>query len=434
MTRASASPAPGAISPAPPRLLRPRGSNQVGMRQFNERVVLQAIRLHGSLPKADLARLTGLTAQTIGLITTRLEEDGLLIRQDRVRGRIGQPSVPLALNPDGAFSVGIKIGRRSTDSLLVDFTGQVRQRLSLAYAFPDADTLIPVIGQHLRALRDQLGPLAPRLVGVGVAAPFQLGGWHRMLGLSENQSDAWNRIDLSAEVQAMADLPVSFAKDTSAACVAELVAGRGRDLKSFLYLFVDTFVGGGLVIHSHLHAGIHGNAGAVASLPLQVAQAPNAPPQLISQASLWELEQRLQVHGLDPTAAYDERALQPPFEQETSLWLTNAANALAHCVVSATALLDIDAVVMDGSFCRPLLQRLIERTREALSHYNWEGLWPAQVIAGSIGSDARALGGALLPLHANFAPDRDLFLKVAAEPGRLRPVEPGAGPSMHQTK
>ena len=103
-------------------------------------------------------------------------------------------------------------------------------------------------------------------------------------------------------------------------------------------------------------------------------------------------------------------------------------------MVRATALLDIDAVVMDGSFCRPLLQRLIERTREALSHYNWEGLWPAQVIAGSIGSDARALGGALLPLHANFAPDRDLFLKVAAEPGRLRPVEPGAGPSMHQTK
>ena len=86
----------------PPPLLRPRGSNHVGMRQFNERVVLQAIRQNGSLPKADLARLTGLTAQTVGLITTRLEDDGLVMRQERVRGRIGQPSVPLALNPDGA--------------------------------------------------------------------------------------------------------------------------------------------------------------------------------------------------------------------------------------------------------------------------------------------------------------------------------------------
>ena len=395
-----------------PKLLRPRGSNQVGMRAFNERVVLQAIRLNGSLPKADLARLTGLTAQTIGLITTRLEEDDLLVRHDRVRGRIGQPSVPLALNPDGAFSVGIKIGRRSTDWLLVDFTGQVRQRLSLAYAFPDADTLIPVIGQHLRTLREQLGELAPRLVGVGVAVPFQMGGWHRMLGLSDNESDAWNRIDLSAEVQAMTELPVSFAKDTSAACVAELVAGRGRDLKSFLYLFVDTFVGGGLVINSQPHVGIHSNAGAVASLPLQTARGPGMPPQLVSEASLWELEQCFKARGLDPTAAYDDRAMEPPFNADTSDWIAKAAIALAHGVVSATALLDIDAVVMDGSFCRPLLQRLIESTNEALGRYNWEGLWPAQVIAGSIGSDARALGGALLPLHANFAPDRELFLKV----------------------
>lgn len=395
-----------------PARLRPRGSNHVGMRQFNERVVLQAIRLNGSLPKADLARLTGLTAQTIGLITARLDDDGLLVRHEPVRGRIGQPSVPLGLNPDGAFSIGIKVGRRSTDWLLVDFTGQVRRRHTIEYESPDAKTLLPALGHHLKVLRDGLGALAPRLVGVGVAAPFLLGGWHRMLGLSDAQADAWNRIDLGAEVQAMTDLPVSFAKDTSAACVAELVAGRGRDLKSFLYLFVDTFVGGGLVINSHPHGGVHGNAGAIASLPLHVAQPGALPEQLIARASLWELEQHFSARGLDPAAAYDERALQPAYEADTTAWVTRAANALAHCIVSGTAFLDIGAVVIDGSVPRPLLQRLIEQTTAALEAYNWEGLWRPQVHTGSIGSDARALGGALLPLHANFAPDRDLFLKV----------------------
>ncbi len=395
-------------------LLRPRGSNHVGMRQFNERVVLQAIRHNGSLPKADLARLTGLTAQTIGLISARLEEDDLLIRHERVRGRIGQPSIPMALNPDGAFAIGIKIGRRSADWLLVDFTGRVRKRKTMSYPFPDADTLLPALEQNMRALKQELGALAPRLVGVGVAAPFQLGGWHKALGLSEAQSRTWNELDLSIAVQGMTDLPVSFAKDTSAACVAELVAGRGRDLKSFLYLFVDTFVGGGLVIHSHLHAGVHGNAGAVASLPLHLATSEHATPeQLFSHASLWDLEHRFKQVGLDPMAAYDERAVLQPFIAETGAWVESAANALAHCVVSATAFLDMDAIVMDGSFCRPLLDMLLLSTREALARYDWQGLWPVSVIPGSIGSDARALGGAMLPLHANFAPDRDLFLKVA---------------------
>jgi len=397
-----------------PALLRPRGSNHVGMRQFNERVVLQAIRLNGSLPKADLARLTGLTAQTIGLITTRLAEDGLILKQDRVRGRIGQPSVPLSLNPDGAFAIGIKIGRRSADWLMVDFCGQVRQRQSLDYAFPDVHSLLPDIKDRLQAMGDQLGALKDRLVGVGVAAPFQLGGWHKMLGLSEAQSETWNQIDLRAQVQAMTNTPVSFAKDTSAACVAELVAGRGRDLKNFLYVFVDTFVGGGLVINSHLHGGLHGNAGAVASLPSGMAQGDTPPTQLIHHASLWELEQLLLAKGLDPHAAYDDRALATPFEAETQAWLKQAANALAHAVVSGTAFLDIDAVVIDGSFCRPLLTLLIAATQQALKRYNWEGLWPANVIAGNVGPDARALGGALMPLHANFAPDQDLFLKVGA--------------------
>lgn len=396
----------------PPKLLRPRGSNHVGMRQFNERVVLQAIRLNGSCPKAELARLTGLTAQTIGLITTRLEDDGLIQKQDRVRGRIGQPSVPLALNPDGAFAIGIKIGRRSADWLLVDFAGQVRQRQRLEYDFPDADVLVPAIESRLRSMQAELGHLKDRLVGIGVAAPFQMGGWHRLLGLSDAQSDAWNQIDLRAQVQAMTGVPVSFAKDTSAACVAELVAGRGRDLKNFLYLFVDTFVGGGLVINSHLHGGLHGNAGAVASLPMGLpGESNNTPDQLISHASLWELERRFEALGLDPHAAYDERAMHQAFAAETHAWIAYAAKSLALTVVSGTAFLDIDAVVIDGSIHRELLLQLIDATQAALAQYNWEGLWPAKLIAGEVGPDARALGGALMPLHANFAPDQDLFLK-----------------------
>ena len=98
------------------------------MRQFNERIVLQAIRLHGALPKAEVARLTRLSSQTASVIINGLLEDGLVIKKTPLRGRIGQPSVPIALNPDGAFTLGIKVGRRSLDVLAMDFVGQVRYR------------------------------------------------------------------------------------------------------------------------------------------------------------------------------------------------------------------------------------------------------------------------------------------------------------------
>lgn len=395
------------------RNLRPRGSNQVGVRQYNERVVLQALRGRGPLAKADLARLTGLTAQTIGVITARLEEDQLLRREAPVRGKVGQPSVPMSLNPDGAFAVGIKIGRRSADWLLVDFTGEVRERIVLPYAFPDAATLLPAIESNLNRLLDGLGSLRGRVAGVGVAAPYQLGGWHRMLGLTPAQSEAWNQLDLGEAVQAMTSLPVSFAKDTTAGCVAELLQGRGREVRSFLYLFMDTFIGGGLVVNSHLHRGRMGNAGAVASLPLSVAgEGAGLPAQLISQASLWDLEQRFRAHGLEPMAAYDDRVLDEPWRPHTREWTRDAARALAMCIVSGTAFLDLEAVVIDGAAAPQLQQDLIAQTAQALQAYNWEGLVALpRLVPGSIGSDARALGGALLPLHQAFSPEHDVFLK-----------------------
>ena len=118
----------------PPQLRR--GTNPSGVRLYNERLALSLIRHHGALPKAGIARLTGLSPPTVQVIVQALEADGLLVRQEAQRGRVGQPSVPLSLNPDGAFSFGVKIGRRSAEIVLIDFVGTVRQSVHMNYRYP----------------------------------------------------------------------------------------------------------------------------------------------------------------------------------------------------------------------------------------------------------------------------------------------------------
>jgi predicted NBD/HSP70 family sugar kinase len=399
--------------------LRPRGSNQTGMRQFNERVVLQAIRLHGSLPKAELARITKLSAQTVSLIIDRLSLDALVHKLAPLRGKIGQPSVPIALNPDGALSIGVKIGRRSLDILLLDFVGTVRMRASLAYPFPEPEAVFEAIAAQVKLMKEALGPaLAQRLQGIGVAAPLSLSSWQHLLGIESGQATSWDGIDIATRITQDNGLPVQLAKDTAAACVAELVSGHGRSIKSFLYMFVDTFIGGGLVIDSHLHAGLHGNAGAIGSMPMGLAlqgrgtAASSAPAQMLSTASLRSLETLFEHAALDPGAAYDERALQAPWRQYSEQWLEQAAASIAMTANNATCLLDLEGIIIDGSFCRTMLERLMQCIAAAMERYDWEGIVRPTAHAGTIGPDARALGGALLPLYANFAPDHDLFLKL----------------------
>ena len=409
---------PDLLAAADALRLKPRGSSQGGLRQYNERVVLQAIRLHGALPGAEIARVTQFTVQTVSLITKRLETDGLLLRGTPQRGKVGQPSVPLRLNPDGALAIGIKVGRRSMDVLLVDFTGAVRQRWTLDYRYPDPEQVLAEIGARLATLATELSPDALRRVqGVGIAAPFNLGGWQTLLDMPPAVAARWPTVNLRAEVAARTGLPVSLIKDTAAACVAELVAGRGRSVQSFLYVFVDTFIGGGLVLDSQLRAGLHGNAGAIGSLPMGLAQtgSSTAPAQLLSVASLANLEARLRQHGLDTGAVADDRALQAPWLPHTQAWLADAAGAVALAIHSAACLLDLESVIVDGSFSRGLQAALVAALQPALDAYNWEGVTRPALLPGTIGSDARALGGALLPLHANFSPDRELFLKIAVD-------------------
>ena len=134
-----------------------RGSNHSGMREFNARMVLDAIRSHGALPKADLARITQLSTQTVSLIVNRLLEDGLLQKCERIRGKMGQPSVPLALNPDGAFSVGVQVGRRSLEVVVTDFCGQLRHQWAQPYSHPAPRQVLPKIRQGLQRMQRHMG-------------------------------------------------------------------------------------------------------------------------------------------------------------------------------------------------------------------------------------------------------------------------------------
>ena len=392
-----------------------RGSNQQGMRQFNERTVLQAIRLHGAIPKADLARLTQLSTQTVSIIVERLLDEDLLRKQERVRGRIGQPSVPLSLNPEGAFSIGIQVGRRSTEVLVLDFAGNIRHQQAQQYEVPDPDEVLPHIAAALKAVRRKLGARWPRVVGLGLTAPLFMHQWADILGPAAAPALArWQGVDLRERVQAMTELPVVFAKDTIAACTAELLQGQGQHVRSFLYVFVGTFVGGGLVLGGHLLAGADGNAGAIGSLPLGLAAA-GRPAQLLERASGWQLEQALIGAGVDPLRIFDDAITDAEFDALTEPWLAGAADALAMTIVAASALLDLHAVVLDGSMSRALLERLLERVRAALGAYPAVGIEaPSRLELGRVGTHARALGAALLPLHTQFFPDKDIFLKQDA--------------------
>ncbi len=381
-----------------------RGTNQAGMRAHNERLVLSLVRRHGQLAKSEIARMTGLSAQTVSVIMRHLEADHLLRRGAPQRGRVGQPSVPLSLDPDGAFFLGAKVGRRSLDFVLVDFVGGIRHRVAASYPFPTPEETIRRIRAEVAACAAELGEQAGRIAGLGIAMPFELWSWGEEMGAPETALATWRSVDLRAELAAVLPFPVYVQNDATAACGAELAFGDHPGLVDFVYIYVGAFIGGGLVLNGSLFTGRTGNAAALGSMPVPDGAGGSA--QLIDVASLVLLERRLRDAGLPVDAIYDPAADWSRFGDLLDAWLTSAARGIAHAIAAAAAIIDFQAAVIDGALPAPVHERLIRATGAELHRLDLSGITVPQLRPGRIGPIARALGGASLPLFDRYLIDQ----------------------------
>lgn len=380
-----------------------RGTNQSGMRASNERLVLSLVRQNKALSKTEIARMTGLSAQTVSVIMRQLEADHLLKRGAPMRGRVGQPSVPLSLDPDGAYFLGAKIGRRSLEVVLVDFLGSVRHAVFDRHAFPRPEPVITRICQEAAACEVLLGGRARRIAGLGIALPFALWDWAEEIGAPIAEMAAWRNLDLRQELETRLPYPVYLQNDATAACGAELAFGTNTALRDFLYFYVGTFVGGGIVLNGGLYVGRTGNAGALGSMPVPGPE--GSIEQLIDQTSISVLERRVrEVGGTVPAGPSEEAWLQlgKPLDD----WIDMAARGLAYAIVAATSVFDFETAVVDGTFPAAVRGRLVAAILGHMSLLDTAGLDLPSLREGSIGPMARALGGASLPLFDRFLVDR----------------------------
>ena len=391
----------------------PRGSNQSGIRAYNERLVLSLVRRQGSLSKADIARMTGLSAQTVSVIMRGLENDRLLLRGKPQRGRVGQPSVPMSLNPDGVYSIGLKIGRRSADFVLIDFVGTIRYRLSIDYAMPLPDEIFAFVTHGKAEIDRRLSSNErDRISGLGIAIPFELWNWADEMGPPRGTLDIWRTIDLRTEISALCHCPVYIQNDATSACGAELVFGKGTNLDDFVYFFVGSFAGGGVVLNGSLFAGRSGNAGALGSMP--VPGAGGGTQQLIDCASTVILERMLREASVPLAPDWQRSDDWEIFEPILGDWVLHVACGLAHAIVASCSLIDFSTAIIDGGFPPDVRARLIATTRQAMGGLDLQGIAIPEIVEGSVGSIARALGGATMPLFDRYLIDQNALLKEAS--------------------
>ena len=383
----------------------------------------------GLASKAELARSANLTPQAVAAIVDHLENVGLVHLQGKRIGQGGQPSMLYAPAPEGAFSIGLHIGRRAFDAILVDFMGRTLSAETIDYEYPEPHAVTELAKAAVRSLQAFLSPAQrERLVGVGVAVPYYLGGWAKELGIPGSIAAAWETFDLPGSLSRDIALPIFFENDASGAATAELVYGHGRETRDFIYLFIATFIGGGLIIDGKLETGPHGNTGAFGPYPVGPSLLSSVPPArgpfelLLRRASIYVLTNHLRANNVPIRRALELESLGEKAEPFLTQWIDDCADALAQAIVGAVAIVDVDAVVIDGILPAAVLKRIVRAVVDRSGAIMPEGLVAPQIKAGTIGPQSAAIGAAILPLYAMFAPDSAALVKTRASGSDARQV------------
>ena len=391
---------------------RGRGSNSAQLRRYNERIVLQILRRAGEASKAELARAVQLTNAAIGAIIQNLVEDGLIQEAGkRHDGSRGQPATILKLAPRGAFSFGVRIDRTRLETLLVDFSGNVLGRKTHQTILPSPEDTLRVLCEDLGALREELSDEeCENITGIGLAQPFNLGAWLHELGLPEANFRKWDDFDLAAALRRETELPVFSQNDGTAAAIAELFYGHGRRHDDFLYLFLGPAIGGGLIVGGDTLQGASGNAGDVAMVPVPLSQLATAPKPrhqwdlLLTRASLVSLARHMSPGDFASLTREDLQSALDIGTQAALEWQADCVSAIAFAVRSAYALLEMPLLIIDSDLGGAFGPQFISDLADALLETAPEQRQSPEILFGSFGPAAGALGAASLPHFANYSP------------------------------
>ncbi len=391
------------------------GSNAGSAGAHNRRVIIDAIRVNKALSRAELARATRLTKQTVSNIIDELEQDGLVTAQQTVKEGRGKPATPYRLAPEGAFAIGLQIDRNIARLVVVNLTGDIMMRCSEKLDAVNPEEGFESIVRLIRKARRDLEAICPgageRTAGLGVAMPGPFG---RAEVLSPEESGdsysmaIWQQFPLVERLKDRTGLEVSLQNDAAAAAIAEKLIGNAHALRNVVCLYFGYGLGAGIIINGELYTGAADNAGEIGLIrPLGSANQATSLEHIASLASLchamgWNPDD-------DDLFALITEALQRETPQMIA-WLDGAAAHLRWATQAVNLLFAPEAVILCATAPMPLIARLVAMINaERGKKDNRSGNPPLTV--GTADLWTVAIGAASEPISNSFAPRHSALVK-----------------------
>ncbi|WP_297992760.1 ROK family transcriptional regulator [uncultured Clostridium sp.] len=240
------------------------------MKQLNVSAVLRVIRDNGSLSRAEIAKLTGLTPASVTNITKILIEDKFLIESKIGESSGGRPPIILELNPDARYVIGIGIGVGVIDVVITNLSAKIISKKSMIIGDERYDYNLVFAG--LVNLINEVIELSnierKNILGAGVAL-------HGIVNAKSGESIhslyyGWKNINIKKRLEDELQLAIYVDNDVRAMALGESLFGATKDISNFVTLNISNGIGAGIIINNTPYYGVDFSAGEIGHIAVEL--------------------------------------------------------------------------------------------------------------------------------------------------------------------
>ncbi|MFD4526168.1 ROK family protein [Streptomyces sp. NPDC058470] len=395
-----------------------RGVNQIDLGSFNECVVIESVRLSGSITRGEIAHRTGLTQQSVSRIARSLLDRGILVEDAQRRATSGKPRTPVRLCGTAAHALGLHIDPELLTAVVIDLDGAIVCTCTrpVSADIDPGEFVAQVVALGHETLEKAQGAVREDgLLGVGVAVPGPVDIASGTV-LNPPLMTAWDDLPLLYLLKDHFPCRVLIEKDSLAAAAGERWIGRDRRARDFAYLYLGTGVGSGLYLNGDLYRGVSANAGefgqlcAIALGRIAADGRPELLPECNPPVSVRDFAARLGLQvpgGGGSTAAYRAvgRAAAAGDPAAVSA-VREVARAVGGGALGLVDLLDIDLIVLGGPFFTDdVAEFYLDEIGRAVNDFpTARRLRRVEVERSVLSAEAAAVGAASTLFHAAFTP------------------------------
>ena len=262
-----------------------RRATRLTPRVVNRQIVLNLIREHQPISRAELARRMGVHRGAMTGLVADLVGTGAVYEEKRVapvaRGR--RPTL-LYVRTRDHFAAAVDVRPRRTTLALSDYAGRVLGRDEFDTP-PTPDALVDELAQRIAVLRADppSEALGGECHGVGVVVPGMVD--RRTSRVVYAPRLGWRNADLRTPLGERLGLKVRVESAPIACALARLwLSPEQANVRSFAYVSISEGVGVGLVLKGEVVRGQAHTAGEFGHVSLD----PNGPECVCGQRGCWE--------------------------------------------------------------------------------------------------------------------------------------------------